>query len=97
MGDLGQRRGALPWGLMAALVVRWLMSPSCPLCSATAPSLTLLDERYRERGLAVIGMYHHKDPEPLEPEEVRGRVAHFGYVVEGCVQSLHDASVRQPI
>src|SRR5262249_22819352 len=31
------------------VVVRWFMSPSCPLCSATAPSLVLLDQRYRDR------------------------------------------------
>jgi peroxiredoxin len=61
------------------VVVRWFMSPSCPMCSASAPSLVLLDQRYRERGLAVIGMYHHKDPEPLDPEKVRGYVAHYGY------------------
>jgi len=61
------------------VVVRWFMSPSCPMCSATAPSLVLLDQRYRERGLAVIGMYHHKDEEPLDPEKVRGYVAHYGY------------------
>jgi thiol-disulfide isomerase/thioredoxin len=61
------------------VVVRWFMSPSCPLCSATAPSLVLLDKRYRDRGLAVVGMYHHKDPEPLDPEKVRGYVAHYEY------------------
>ena len=61
------------------VLVRWFMSPSCPMCSATAPSLVLLDKRYRDRGLAVIGMYHHKDPEPLDPEKVRGYVAHYGY------------------
>lgn len=61
------------------VLVRWFMSPSCPLCSASAPSLVLLDQRYRERGLAVIGMYHHKDDEPLDPEKVRGYVAHYGF------------------
>jgi peroxiredoxin len=59
--------------------VRWFMSPSCPMCSASAPSLVLLDQRYRDRGLAVVGMYHHKDPEPLDPEKVKGYVAHYGY------------------
>lgn len=61
------------------VLVRWFMSPSCPMCSATAPSLVLLDQRYRDQGLQVIGMYHHKDPEPMDLEKVRGYVAHYGY------------------
>jgi len=61
------------------VLVRWFMSPNCPFCSATAPSLKALDAAYRERGLSVIGMYHHKDPEPLDPQAVKGYLAHFGY------------------
>jgi peroxiredoxin len=61
------------------VLVRWFMSPNCPLCSASAPALVELDRRYRARGLAVIGMYHHKDDDPLDPEKVRGYVAHFGF------------------
>ncbi len=61
------------------VLVRWFMSPSCPMCSASAPTLVMLDKRYRDRGLAVVGMYHHKDDEPLDPEKVRGYVAHYGY------------------
>lgn len=63
----------------SVVLVRWFMSPECPLCSATAPSLNILHERYRERGLVVIGMYHHKREEPLDPEAVRGFVAHYGF------------------
>ncbi|MGH8532791.1 MAG: TlpA family protein disulfide reductase, partial [Gammaproteobacteria bacterium] len=54
------------------VLVRWFMAPSCPLCSATAPALNRFDEEYRGRGLVVIGVYHHKDPEPLDVETVRG-------------------------
>jgi peroxiredoxin len=61
------------------VLVRWFMSPACPYCTATAPSLNLFDARSRERGLAVIGMYHHKGKEPLDPEAVRGYAAHFGF------------------
>src|SRR5689334_17941417 len=50
------------------VLVRWFMSPRCPLCSATAPALNQLWREYRDRGLVVIGMYHHKDPEPLDPD-----------------------------
>jgi thiol-disulfide isomerase/thioredoxin len=61
------------------VLVRWFMSPDCPFCSATAPSLNLLDERYRDRGLVVIGFYHHKNPEPLDPEAVKGYLEHFEF------------------
>jgi thiol-disulfide isomerase/thioredoxin len=62
------------------VLVRWFMSTECPLCSATAPSLRAFDAEYRARGLSVIGMYHHKDPEPLDPAKVEKYVKTYGYV-----------------
>jgi peroxiredoxin len=61
------------------VLVRWFMGPSCPFCSGTAPTLRALHERYADRGLAVIGMYHHKEETPLDPDQVAGWVKHFGY------------------
>ena len=61
------------------VLVRWFMGPSCPFCSATAPTLRALDEKYRDKGLAVIGMYHHKEETPLDPEQVGGWVKQYGY------------------
>ncbi len=61
------------------VLVRWFMSTECPLCSATAPSLRGFDAQYRARGLSVIGMYHHKDPEPLDPANVEKYVKTYGY------------------
>jgi peroxiredoxin len=61
------------------VLVRWFMGTSCPMCSATAPSLNALYEKYGARGLAVIGMYHHKDDDPLTTDLVRGYVEHFGF------------------
>jgi thiol-disulfide isomerase/thioredoxin len=55
------------------------MAPSCPFCSATAPALNRFDEEYRGRGLVLIGVYHHKDPEPLDVETVRGYIAHYQF------------------
>ena len=63
----------------SVVLVRWFMGTSCPMCSATAPSLNALHEKYGARGLTVIGMYHHKDDDPLTPELVRGYVDHFGF------------------
>jgi thiol-disulfide isomerase/thioredoxin len=61
------------------VLVRWFMGPSCPFCSGTAPTLRALHERYADKGLAVIGMYHHKEQTPLDPKQVAGWVKHFGY------------------
>jgi thiol-disulfide isomerase/thioredoxin len=61
------------------VLVRWFLAPICPFCSATAPALNRFDEEYRGRGLIVIGMYHHKDPEPLDLETVRGYVEYYRF------------------
>ena len=63
----------------SVVLVRWFMSPGCPFCSATAPSLNGFHEQYATRGLRVIGMYHHKGKEPLDPEDVQGYVKHYGF------------------
>jgi peroxiredoxin len=63
----------------SVVLVRWFMSPDCPLCSATAPSLNALHKQYKDRGLVVVGLYHHKRPEPLRAAAVEGYVAHYGF------------------
>ena len=59
--------------------VRWFTDPSCPFCSATAPTLRALNERYADKGLVVVGMYHHKEETPLDPKQVEGWAKHYGY------------------
>ena len=67
-------------GLRGKVVfVRWFTAPSCPFCSGTAPTLRTLHERYGAKGLAVVGMYHHKDDTPLDPKQVEGWIKHYGY------------------
>lgn len=52
-------------------LIRWWTGPSCPYCSPSAPRLNRLHRRYKDRGLVVIGFYHHKSEEPLRVAEVR--------------------------
>jgi peroxiredoxin len=59
--------------------VRWFTSPDCPFCTASAPVLRALHDRYAARGLVVVGMYHHKSDAPLEPDDVAGWAKHYGY------------------
>jgi thiol-disulfide isomerase/thioredoxin len=61
------------------VLVRWFMGSSCPYCSATAPALNALYRDYGSKGLTVVGMYHHKEPVPLEPGEYAGFVKAYGF------------------
>jgi peroxiredoxin len=56
------------------VLVRWFMSSECPYCNATAPALVKLDEAYADRGLTVVGMYHHKSDGPLVAGDVKALV-----------------------
>jgi peroxiredoxin len=60
------------------VLVRWFTG-GCPYCSATAPTLAALHEELAPRGLAVIGVYHHKTTEPLEPARVRALAESFHF------------------
>jgi thiol-disulfide isomerase/thioredoxin len=53
------------------VLVRWLMSSECQYCSATAPALVELHDAYADKGLTVVGMYHHKSEGPLVVDDVR--------------------------
>ena len=61
------------------VLVRWWTAPSCSYCAATAPALNEFHETYLDRGLVVIGFYHHKSPSPLRPEDVKARAGKFGF------------------
>jgi peroxiredoxin len=61
------------------VLVRWFTGTSCPYCSATAPSLRQLDKDFRDKGLVVIGMYHHKDDAPLTEAEYDSYVKTYGF------------------
>jgi peroxiredoxin len=70
--DLARLRGKV-------VLVRWFMSTDCPYCTATAPALNQLHHEFKSRGLVVIGMYHHKNPEPLDTKKVAGWGQDFGF------------------
>src|SRR5438445_7093931 len=61
------------------VLVRWWTAPDCPYCAATAPALNEFDAVYRDRGLAVIGFYHHKGDAPLRAKVVEEFVRKFGF------------------
>lgn len=60
------------------VLVRWF-TDGCPYCAATAPTLAALHEELGPRGLAIVGMYHHKSDEPLEVDRVRALAGRFAF------------------
>src|SRR5688572_17008472 len=53
------------------VVIRWWTAPGCPFCAASAESLESLWKKHSDRGLVVVGAYHHKDESiPLTREHV---------------------------
>jgi peroxiredoxin len=61
------------------VLVRWWTAPGCPYCAATAPALNEFHRRYRERGLVVVGAYHHKARTPLDLNDVKRSAKEFGF------------------
>lgn len=60
------------------VLVRWWTGPRCSYCAASAPVLERIHRRYKKRGLVVVGFYHHKSSEPLDPSEVRRIAGELG-------------------
>lgn len=52
------------------VVVRWWTGPACPYCAGSMPVLNEVWRESHDRGVAVIGMYHHKSSSPLTREHV---------------------------
>ncbi len=61
------------------VLVRWWTAPDCPYCRATAPALNEFYREYHPRGLEVIGFYHHKSDQPLDPKQVRKFARQFAF------------------
>ncbi|MCA9705447.1 MAG: redoxin domain-containing protein [Myxococcales bacterium] len=76
MGQPAPAWGAVPWvdspplrleDLRGRVVLIRFFTDTCPFCRATAPALARIDADYRDRGVAVIGMYHPKPGGPAAP------------------------------
>jgi len=61
------------------VLVRFWTAPGCPFCVASAPALNEFYKGYHDRGLEVIGFYHHKSSAPLDPKEVKRHIERFGF------------------
>ncbi len=61
------------------VLVRWWTAPYCPYCSSSAPALNEWYEAYKDKGLNVIGLYHHKSSIPLEIQQVKEYSTSLGF------------------
>ena len=61
------------------VLVRWWTAPGCPYCEASAPALNEFWQKYREHGLVMVGMYHHKADIPLTRQQVERQARKFGF------------------
>lgn len=61
------------------VLVRWWTAPDCPYCSASAPALNGFWQKYREKGLVVVGMYHHKSSTTLTRKHVEEQAHELGF------------------
>jgi peroxiredoxin len=61
------------------VLIRWWTAPGCPYCANTAPALNEFHRAYAKRGLQVVGAYHHKSDDPLDPKEVERAAKKFGF------------------
>lgn len=68
----------LDWLRGKVVLVRWF-TEGCHYCASTAPSLVAFHDELADRGLAVIGLYHHKSDAPLVDDDVRALVTKFGF------------------
>lgn len=61
----------------AVLLRFWLVG--CPYCRRSAPALVGLHERYRDRGLVVVGIHHPKSEAARDPEVVRRAAERYSF------------------
>lgn len=61
------------------VLIRWWTAPGCPYCAASADALNRFAEKYRDRGLVVIGVYHHKADTPFTTEHVSAQAKRLGF------------------
>lgn len=61
------------------VLIRWWTAPHCPYCAATAPALNEFHEAFKDKGLVVLGFYHHKASSPLEIAKVKRYAEKFGF------------------
>jgi peroxiredoxin len=61
------------------VLVRWWTAPKCPYCAASATALNEFHSEYADKGLQVIGFYHHKGRTQYDLEAMKASSDKFGF------------------
>ena len=65
--------------LRGKLVLMRFWTDGCQFCRASAGPLRELDEKYRARGLVVVGIHHPKSPESHDPKVIEKAAKELGF------------------
>lgn len=65
--------------LRGKLVLLRFWTDGCQFCRASAGPLRTLDEKYRARGLVVVGIHHPKAPESHDPRVIAKAAKELGF------------------
>ena len=65
-------------GLRGKVVLVDFWTLACGNCIATLPHVAKWDERYREKGLVVVGVHTPETPEEAKPDAIEAAVQRFG-------------------
>lgn len=61
------------------VLIRWWTAPECPYCAATGSALNGFVKEFGDKGLVVIGLYHHKSDKPLTAKFVQEQYERLGF------------------
>jgi len=61
------------------VLIRWWTAPHCPFCLNSAPALNEFYEQYYDKGLEVIGFYHHKSLKPVDKDKIKQYAKNLGF------------------
>lgn len=76
------------------ILLRW-WTEGCTFCTSTAPAIRELADRFRDKGLLVVAIYHPKPrPRPVEDGEVKRAAKRTGYPYVLGVDDRWDALRR---
>ncbi|MGB0717430.1 MAG: redoxin family protein, partial [Phycisphaerae bacterium] len=65
-------------------LIRW-WTDGCPYCATSLPAIERIRERFADRGLQTIAVYHPKPPRDVAAERVLQQAKNIGY--DGWVAS----------
>jgi peroxiredoxin len=69
------------------VLIRWFAGPTCSRCRETASVFRSLWDEFRDRGLVIIGMYHHHRSQLPVEEEARRTVELYGFEFPVAIDS----------